>query len=336
MRFSKPDGVTRAAFHPARQTPKAPKKQRLVVGVVLTCALAVGGCSSTTPKTQNQSGDGGKPEKPLVVASFYPLAFVAERLVSDVATTVNLTPPGAETHDLEVTPDQAVTIEDAALVLTMGQGLQPSIEDAAKRRASGVVSLLNALGIAEPKPTDTKDADHKRTYDRSEADPHVWLDPQLMQNAVAEIATALATVFPESIDDINIRATDLGAELRALDAAYVAGLSGCQGRLLISSHAAFGRLAQRYGLVDESITGQSPEAEPTADRLATLAELVKAKGVKTIFSEQLVSQKIAENLARESGIVVAVLDPLESAPKQGDYFVAMINNLAILRSGLGC
>lgn len=273
--------------------------------------------------------------------SLYPLAFVADRLVGDVATIVNLTPPGAEPHDLEVTPDQAAKIEDAKLVLTMGQGLQPSVEDAAKRRDSGVVSLLEALGISEPEgDPDSHDADtnSKHTHDDSgsQSDPHVWLDPQLMQNAVAEIATALAKVFPESIDDINIRATDLGAELRALDAAYVGGLSECKERVLISSHAAFGRLAQRYGLLEESIAGISPEAEPTADRLAELANLVKAKGVKTVFAEQLVSKQIAETLARESGIAVAVLDPIESAPKQGDYMVAMLNNLAVLRAGLGC
>jgi zinc transport system substrate-binding protein len=344
MSFSKPTCAIGTDSYSAPQTQtatKPSKKHRLVAGVLLMGVLAIGGCSTTPPKTQKQNAADENSAKPLVVASFYPLAFVAERLVNDVATIVNLTPPGVEPHDLEVTPDQAATIEDAALVLTMGQGLQPSVEDAAKRRDSGVVSLLDALGIVgEPhdddEPKTAGDSDTKHTHDSSEVDPHIWLDPQLLQNGVAEIATALAKVFPESIDDINIRATDLGAELRALDAAYVAGLSSCQGRVLVSSHAAFGRLAKRYGLLEESITGSSPEAEPTADRLAALTDLVKTKGVKTVFAEQLVSTRIAETLAKESGITVAVLDPLESAPKQGDYFAAMLNNLAVLRAGLGC
>jgi zinc transport system substrate-binding protein len=269
--------------------------------------------------------------RPVVVASFYPLAFVAERLVGDVATIVNLTPPGVEPHDLEVSPDQAGTIEDAKLVLTMGQGLQPSIEDAAKRRSGGVVSLLDRLGVADPK----NDKPAEQTLN-DDSDPHVWLDPQLMQNAVAEIATALASAFPESIDDITIRSTELGAELRGIDAQYVSGLAACKGQVIVTSHAAFGRLAQRYGLRQEAIVGVSPDAEPTADRLATVADLVKANNVKTIFSEELVSPKIAETLARETGVQVAVLSPIESAPERGDYVTAMTNNLAVLRAGLHC
>jgi zinc transport system substrate-binding protein len=168
------------------------------------------------------------------------------------------------------------------------------------------------------------------------SDPHVWLDPQLMQNAVAEIATALAKSFPDSIDDVNIRSTELGAELRGLDADYVSGLAQCKGRVIVTSHAAFGRLAQRYGLRQEGIAGVSPDAEPTADRLATLADLVKANGVSTIFAEELVSPKIANTLAREAGVKVAVLSPLESGPQKGDYLTAMMNNLAVLRAGLAC
>ncbi len=266
-----------------------------------------------------------------MVASFYPLAFVAERLVGDVATIVNLTPPGVEPHDLEVTPDQAGTIEDAKLVLTMGQGLQPSVEDAAQRRSSGVIALLDLLEVTDP-------GNDKRTQETIDvkSDPHVWLDPQLMQNAVAEIATALAKVFPDSIDDINIRSTELGAELRGLDAAYVSGLARCKGKVLVTSHAAFGRLAERFSLRQEAIVGVSPDAEPTADRLATLADLVKINKVTTIFSEELVSPKISETLAREAGVNVAVLSPIESAPKQGDYVAAMTKNLAVLRAGLDC
>jgi zinc transport system substrate-binding protein len=312
---------------------------------VACVALAVGltSCSSET-KSVNESaaaplespdqpvGATGKvAKKPTVVVSFYPLAFVAERLVGDVATIVNITPPGVEPHDLEVSPDQAGIIEDAKVVLVMGQGLQPSVEDAAKRRSSGMVSLLDLLGVTDP-----GDHKHEEEIHDGQSDPHVWLDPQMMQNAVAEIATALAKEFPDSIDDINIRSTELGAELRGLDAEYVSGLAQCKGRVIVTSHAAFGRLAQRYGLRQEAIAGVSPDAEPTADRLATLADLVKANGVSTIFAEELVSPKIANTLAREAGVAVAVLSPLESGPEQGDYLTAMTQNLAVLRAGLTC
>jgi zinc transport system substrate-binding protein len=318
----------------------------LPIGLLVVAGLS--GCSTSAnnssdkPATSASSLTGSNSQavstlqaksskKPTVVASFYPLAFVAERLVGDVATVINLTPPGVEPHDLEVSPDQAATIEDATLVLTMGQGLQPSVEDAAKRRSSGVVSLLDLLGV--PASANTKRAEE--SFDVG-SDPHVWLDPQLMQNAVAEIATALATVFPDSIDAINIRSTELGAELRGVDAAYISGLARCKGKVLVTSHAAFGRLAERFALRQEAIVGVSPDAEPTADRLATLADLVKANRVTTIFAEELVSPKVAETLARETGVAVAVLNPIEGAPKQGDYLSATIKNLAVIRAGLDC
>ncbi len=303
---------------------------RLSVGVAIIVGLS--GCSSETKTADKVAPEAANStNKPTVAVSFYPLAFVAERLVGDVAKVVNLTPPGVEPHDLEVSPDQAGIIEDAKLVIMMGQGLQPSVEDAAARRSSGVTSLLDLLGVTNP----GNDKRAEENFD-SASDPHVWLDPQLMQNAVAEIATALAKVFPGSIDDINIRSTELGAELRGLNAEYVSGLAQCKGRIIVTSHAAFGRLAQRYGLRQEAIVGVSPDAEPTADRLATLADLVKAKGVTTIFAEELVPQKIADTLARETGVSVAVLSPLESAPEQGDYLTAMTKNLAVLREGLKC
>jgi zinc transport system substrate-binding protein len=304
---------------------------RLFLGVSFLATL--GSCSrSTDVNADTPSNEASRsPTKPTVVASFYPLAFIAERLVGDVATIVNLTPPGVEPHDLELSPDQMGMVEDARLVLTMGQGLQPSVEDAAKRRDTGVVALLDLLAISTP-------ATNKRAEENFDpgSDPHVWLDPQLMQNSVAEIATALATVFPDSLEDINIRSTELGAELRALDASYVSGLAGCKGRILVTSHAAFGRLAYRFGMTQQAIVGLSPDAEPTADRLAKLADLVKENGVTTIFTEELVSPKIANTLARETGIKVTLLSPLESAPERGDYVAAMTKNLKVLRSGLNC
>jgi zinc transport system substrate-binding protein len=315
--------------------------------VVLVAAMALSGCTATA---QNNAADNpsATQTKPIVVASFYPLAFVAERLLGDGARVVNLTPPGVEPHDLEVSPDQAATIEDAKLVLTMGQGLQPSVEDAARRRKSGVVSLLDRLdhlGVKIPKTLsstrtdDLADPQHDPQHDAQRgvpSDPHVWLDPKSMQRVVLEVATALGKEFPKSVDTINIRSAELGAALADLNTRYQSGLAGCKGRLLVTTHAAFGRLAQRYGLIQESIVGVSPDAEPTANRLSELADRIVSNKVKTVFAEALIPKKVAETLARETGATVSILDPIESAPKQGDYFTAMTNNLAALRSGLNC
>jgi zinc transport system substrate-binding protein len=136
-------------------------------------------------------------------------------------------------------------------------------------------------------------------------------------------------------------AAALIAKLTALDAAYRRGLRDCAHRTFVTSHAAFGYLAARYGLHQVAITGLDPEAEPSARRLASLAELVRRSGTGTVFFERLVSPKLAETVAREAGARTAVLDPIEGlTPSEQDrgftYFTLMRQNLRELRAALGC
>ncbi|TMK61501.1 MAG: zinc ABC transporter substrate-binding protein [Actinobacteria bacterium] len=263
-----------------------------------------------------------------VVAAFYPLAYVAARVGGSRVEVSDLTPGGSEPHDLELTTTRRDAIETADLVIVMGHGFQPAIEDAAGARSHGTVKVLDALPI---------DAGRKRAVD-----PHVWLDPVLMQDIVALEARALSKVDAQRRAAYTSRADRLRRELASLDADYRAGLANCDRTLLVTSHEAFGWLAARYGLQQRGIAGFSPENEPDPRQFAELSDLARRKHVTTIFTESLVSPKIAETLAREAGgLRTDVLNPIEGLTDRqrragDDYFTLMRANLRKLRRALGC
>ncbi len=250
-----------------------------------------------------------------VAASFYPLAFAAEQIAPPGDTVENLTPPGAEPHDLEVSPSDAAALRDAGHVLLLGHGFQPQLE-AAAGSGDNVVDLLDTPGL-DLLP---------------DGDPHVWLDPVRYEKIATRIGEKLGR--QEAAGKLVLR-------LQKLDAEYRAGLAHCAHREIVTSHEAFAYLAQRYGLEQIPITGISPEAEPQPGDLVRVGQLAKERGATTIYFETLVSPRIAQTVAREIGAKTAVLDPIEGLTKDeaargDDYFTLMHANLRALRAGLGC
>jgi zinc transport system substrate-binding protein len=256
-----------------------------------------------------------------VVASFYPLAELGTKVGGPSVEVTNLTPAGTEPHDLEITSGQVDRIEDADVVLYLGDDFQPAVEEVA-RRAEGGVDLLEGVALHE-------------------SDPHVWLDPVLMGDLVEATRSALAARAPERAEEFAGNAAAYRRELSTLADEYATGMAPCRGRVLVASHEAYGYLVRRYGLEQEAVTGISPEAEPSPERLAALADIVRRRGVTTIFTEELVSPRVAEALAREAGVGVAELSPLEGLSQEDldrgeNYVSVMRRNLDVLRQGLGC
>jgi zinc transport system substrate-binding protein len=257
---------------------------------------------------------GGGARHDEIVAAFYPVAFAARHVAPQGTKVVDLTPPGVEPHDLELKPSDVSKLHSAELVLLLGHGFQPEVEDAAGD-GNRVVRLLDTPGL------------HRR-----DNDPHVWLDPIRYALLVGRIAAALHR--PDA-------ARPLLTRLRALDREYRAGLRHCARHQIVTSHEAFAYLGERYGLTQVAITGISPEAEPTPQRLRHVVEVVRSTGATTIFFETLVSPRIAETVARETEAKTGVLDPIEGLTpdeerRGDDYFTVMRGNLRALRTALGC
>jgi len=286
---------------------------RLIVILILTfsVSIAVAGCGGADAGGGGAAGGGMKQ----VVAAFYPLAFAAAEIGGAGVDVENLTPPGAEPHDLEVSPRDVADVRDADLVVLLGHGFQPQLEDAVGD-GDNVVRLLDTPGLEV----------------HSNNDPHVWLDPVRYAKVVDRIGQALGE--QSAADNLEKRLMDLDSEFRAV-------LANCERKEIVTSHEAFAYLAERYGLEQVAITGLSPEAEPEPGKLQDVVNLVRARGVTTIYFETLVSPRVAETVARETGAKTAVLNPIEGLTEEQaasgeDYFSLMRMNLAALRAGLGC
>ncbi len=289
-------------------------------GAALATALLLAGCGTTRGPAD---GSGA----PTVVASFYPLAEAAGRVAGDRAEVVDLTPSGAEPHDLELTTDDIDRLRGASLALYLGGGFQPAVEAAVARRSGRSVDLL--------------EADLPLLEEGGDVDPHIWLDPGIMTTVTLRIRDVLTELDPGGRSAYEANATRYAGELAALDEDFATGLARCDRRTILTAHDAFGYLARAYDLGEESVAGLSPESEPDPRRLAELARRVADEGITTVFSETLVSPRVAEALAREAGVQVAVLDPLEGLTDEqrqagAGYVSVMEGNLATLRAALGC
>jgi zinc transport system substrate-binding protein len=277
----------------------------------------------------------GASSGPNVVASFYPYAFVAERVAGDRATVTNLTAPGLEPHDLELTPQQVADIQDATVVV-YEKGFQPAVDEAVDQSAQGLTLDTTTVVPLEDTSTPAESGDDEPTLS---GDPHVWLDPTRLATITEAVAAELSRADPAHAAVYRANGSRLVARLHALDRDYRAGLANCQRTQFVTSHAAFGYLAQRYGLQMISISGLTPDAEPSPQRLSELESLVRQDGITTIFSEVLASPALADTLAREVGVNTAVLDPIEGLPdadSDQNYLTIMRDNLAALRQANGC
>lgn len=250
-----------------------------------------------------------------VVAAAYPFAWLATEIAGPDAEVTNVVKPGAEPHDIELTPQQVALVKDAAVVLHV-KGFQAAVDDALDGGEQGL-----DLGAVTEAESD---------------DPHIWLDPVRMQIAAGAIAARLSAQDPSHADGYRSRLDVVIGKLKALDATFTTALTGCTRKELVTSHSAFGYLASRYGLVQKAISGFDPDAEPSPGKVAEIATYARSRGVTTIFFETLVDPKIAKTIAGEIGAKTAVLDPVESAAPGDDYLTIQRRNAAALGSALGC
>lgn len=309
---------------------------RLVASaLVAACTVAVlAGCGEDPSDTGAGSPVGGTVQ---IEASFYPLAWIAEEVGGEHVEVASLTKPGAEPHDLELTPSDVATLADADLVLYLS-GFQPSVDEAVAEADGDAV--LDATVPANLDLTWTPIEEGEEHADEAGSiDPHFWLDPIRLIDVAGALAEKLSEVDPDHAADFETNLTGLTERLTSLDGEFEAGLAECSIKDLVTSHNAFGYLARRYGLTQVGITGLTPEEEPSPADLAAVTQFVEDNEVTTIYFETLISPDIAETVAAEAGVTTDVLDPLEGLndESQGsDYLEVMASNLANLRKGQSC
>lgn len=327
-----------------------------VLGVTcLSCLLLVLAACGGPGGVSNSA----QPGQLSVVTAFYPLQFVVERVAGQHAAVSNLTHPGAEPHDVELTPRQVASITDANAVIYL-RGFQPAVDQAGAQSGNShvldVTSVVplqtqsqeqaheHANGTAETGEHDEADPGHDHgdtghDHDHGELDPHVWLNPLNMVTITEAVVAQLSEIDPDHAAVFRTNARALVAELDRLNAAYVSGLTTCERREFITNHAAFGYLAEEYDLVQIAVSGLSSDAEPSPARIARVHQEAKTHGITTIFYETLVSPAVAESIAGDLGLQTAVLDPIESitADSPGDNYIAVMrSNLTALEKANEC
>ncbi len=291
-----------------------------LVGLALAgwAALVLAGCGTGGSAGRPTDADGHVK----VSASFYPLEYAVTKVGGDHVTVTTLTKPGVEPHDLELTSQDVAGLHNAAMVVYLA-GLQPAVDTAVSQQAS-------RTGFDVAPAAHLEDAGN---------DLHFWLDPQRLAAVGTAIGERLAQLDPAHAADYRANAAALATELGDLDTAYRTGLASCSNRQLVTSHAAFGYLAEAYGFTQVPIAGLSPEQEPSAKALADVTATVRDTKATTIYAETLVDTRYAETIARSTGATLAVLDPVEGLTPStagSSYPEIMRANLATLRAGQGC
>lgn len=311
----------------------------LLAPALLTACGAAGGEADTA--------------SPHVVAAFYPLEWASTQVLGDHGSVTTLTAPGAEAHDLELTPRQIASLAEADLVVYL-KGFQPAVDDAIEQSGAdhafdvgGVVDLLSAEdGHSHDhgeEGGDDSDAEEEHAeddgHDHGDFDPHFWQDPERMQVLVTALGDRLAASDPDNSADYASNAATTVEKLARLDGEFQAGLAQCKRPEFMTTHAAFGYLADRYNLTEIGVSGVNPDDEPSPARIAEIHKEAQVHGLTTVFFETLTSNSVAEAIAGDLGLETAVLDPLEGITEKSpgdDYPSIMRANLEALRVANGC
>lgn len=313
-------------------------RKRMFAYLLLVCLVfSLVGCGSQTTKTNSDI------ERMKVVTTIYPVYEFVRQVGGDKVEVTMLLKPGVEPHDWEPTARELAEIKKAKVFFYHGAGLEP-VDRLLSQEVLGTAQAVEVSKgierIIEQEDAHQHQAGHAEDkHHHDEIDVHTWLDPENVQQEVQVIAEALAAADPKNRDYYLKNAEKYNLELAKLDQEFKSVLAKVTRRDIVTSHAAFGYLAKRYDLHQLAVMGLSPDSEPTPDKMAQIVDFCRAHNVKYIFFETLVSPKLSQTIAKETGADLLVLNPIESLTeeeiKQGkNYLIIMRENLENMKKAL--
>ncbi|MFE0512373.1 metal ABC transporter substrate-binding protein [Streptomyces sp. NPDC058964] len=314
-------------------------RRRLIPVAAATTVTALG--IGTLSACSNDTAEAAQTSRFDVVTSFYPMTFLAERIGGSHVHVTSLTSPGQEPHDLELSTKQMIQLQESDAVLYLGN-LQPSVDAAVAQSEIG--TKIDATSLTTLEEHGNEVGGHAAAHDSDEhteesgKDPHIWLDPVKYAQVAKGVGAAFEKADPDHAADYRKNTAALVERLDELNTEFKEGLARTKTEVFITTHAAFGYLAERYGLTEEAVNGLDPESEPSAARVRDLENMARADGVTTVFYETLVSDRTAKTIAQDTGLRADVLDPLEGITEKSrgkDYFSVQEANLEALRTALG-
>lgn len=320
------------------------KMLRALAMTALVSAAMLSGCTRAAAPNPAAKADAMESKKMLkVMASFYPMYDFAAKIGGDKAEVITLVPSGTEPHDWEPAAADIRNLEEADLFIYSGAGMEHWVDDVlASLDNKDLISVEASKGVA------LRDG-HSHSHEEEEGagepdeegqyDPHVWLSPLNAEKEMENIKNAYIKADPDNRDYYEANYELYASRFAELNQKFKDTLSPLPNRDIVVSHEAFGYLCDAYGLNQVGIEGLSPDSEPSPARMAEIIDFVRANHVRVIFFEELVSPKVAETIAKETGSSVQVLNPLEGLSDEelesgADYFSVMEENLKQLEAAL--
>ncbi|SPN74382.1 metal ABC transporter substrate-binding protein [Brochothrix thermosphacta] len=326
------------------------KKLYLLVAVIAALTLVVAGCGNGSSK------DSAADKKLKVVTTFYPMYEFSKQVVGNKGDVSVLIGAGVEPHDYEPSAKDVAKITEADVFVYNSQYFETWVPKVLENIDTSRTTVIDASkGIKLKDFTAAEESAHEHDHEHGEDEhdhdhdneaatdadknPHVWLDPVLAQKQVENIQAGLVKKDKANKTTYDENAKTYVKKLDELDARYQASFENAKEKTFVTSHAAFGYLANRYHLNQLPIAGLSPEAEPSPKEMAKIKEFITKNDIKVIYFEALASPKLAETLATETGAKTVELSPLEglteAQQKQGlDYIKTMDNNLKALQESI--
>lgn len=314
------------------------KKLLSILSLLLIVILAA--CSNDEPEK--------KEEQIQVFTTVYPLQYFTERIAGDLVSVQSIYPPGSDEHTFDPTQKDMMALADADLFFYIGLGLEGFVENAEKTLKNEHVQMIaTADAITEDMLVENEDDHHDDEdghddhdhHDHGEMDPHVWISPALSDALAYSIKEALVEVSPENKDLFEENFEALRDELLLLDRAFIDMAAEAPSKTFFVSHAAFGYLADTYGLEQIAVAGLNSQSEPSQKELMQLVEYAKEQNIKYVLFEQNVSSKLTDVIRKEIGAESLTLHNLgvlttEDIENNEDYFSLMEHNLKTLETAL--
>jgi zinc transport system substrate-binding protein len=322
----------------------------VVVGGIILCVGLGLYFFRDTLVSKKEEGVTDREKKLNVVTTFYPLEYLSKEIGKDNVSVRVLTPPGGEPHDFEPTAKDIIMVRTADVFVMNGADFEPWAEkllNDLSKDSVRIVEMSEKMDLLagsndehdEEKQNDEEAGGHH--HEIGEFDPHFWLSPVRLIEETLVLRDAFVQIDPKNAQKYTENAAILMARLSGVEKQYREKLSQCDQKEIVTSHNAFAYVAKDYNFFVHGIAGLSPTQEPSAQHLAELTKLVKEENIQYIFTETLVSPKFAETLAKETGVRVGVLNPVEGLTEQEkkegkNLETVLLENLKSFQLGLNC
>ena len=325
-------------------------KKFFLLNIVAVFALILTACGGTTKPTETKNSDAIT-----VYTTVYPLTYFTERIGGENVDVESIYPAGSNEHTFDPTQKDMMTLADADLFFYIGLGLEGFVDNAKKTLSNEDVTLIATadavtdedLAVSEVHEDDdhatedehTVDEEGHDDHDHGEVDPHLWISPQLSVHLATSIKDSLINKDPNNAETYTKNYEALVNDLKQLDTDFKEMAEASSNKTFFVSHAAFGYLAQTYGLEQVAVAGLNSQDEPSQKELTEIVKLAKSMDINTILFEQNVSSNLTKVIQNEIGAEsltmhnLGVLTP-QDIDNNEDYFTLMERNLDTLSQAL--